>query len=53
MMLYFIYYGLVRFIVEIWRIEPRVLGPLSPAQLFSLLLMAAGFLGWLWVSRKR
>jgi phosphatidylglycerol:prolipoprotein diacylglycerol transferase len=41
--LYLILAGLMRFIVEFWRINPQVGFGLSEAQWFSLLLMALGF----------
>jgi phosphatidylglycerol:prolipoprotein diacylglycerol transferase len=41
--LYLILAGLMRFIVEFWRVNPQVGFGLSEAQLISLLLMALGF----------
>ncbi len=42
--LYLVLAGLMRFIVEFWRINPRVDLGLSEAQLISLALIAVGLL---------
>jgi prolipoprotein diacylglyceryltransferase len=43
---YLILAGLERFIVEFWRINPRVLGCFSEAQLISVVMIIAGALIW-------
>ncbi|MCZ6508599.1 MAG: prolipoprotein diacylglyceryl transferase [Acidobacteria bacterium] len=39
--------SIARFIIELWRLNPSVLGRLSEAQLVALALCAIG--GWLWL----
>ena len=49
---YLVLSGVARFVVEFARINPHVYGPLTNAQVASLLSMAAG--GWLmWRSQKK
>jgi phosphatidylglycerol:prolipoprotein diacylglycerol transferase len=43
---YLVLAGLERFIVEFWRINPRVLGCFSEAQLISVVMIFAGALIW-------
>ncbi len=51
--LYLIIAGAARFAVEFLRINPRVLWGLSEAQLISLVMVAAGTIGWYWSLRRR
>ncbi len=45
--LYLIVIGVSRFLTEIWRISDRLVGPLSLAQIISLLITLAGIILWL------
>jgi phosphatidylglycerol:prolipoprotein diacylglycerol transferase len=45
-MLYLIFAGFERFLIEFIRINPRILFGLSEAQIFSLILMTLGFYGF-------
>jgi phosphatidylglycerol:prolipoprotein diacylglycerol transferase len=45
---YLILAGASRFAVEFVRINPRVLGDLSEAQLISVMMIIAGTVGWYW-----
>jgi phosphatidylglycerol---prolipoprotein diacylglyceryl transferase len=49
--LYLILAGAARFLVEIVRINPRVLWGLSEAQMISLIMIATGSIAWYWSSR--
>ena len=40
--------GLGRLVIEHWRVNPALLGPLSNAQVTSLALIALGAAGWLY-----
>jgi phosphatidylglycerol---prolipoprotein diacylglyceryl transferase len=51
--LYLIFAGAARFMVEFVRINPRVLLGLSEAQIISLLMIAAGGIGWYWASSRQ
>lgn len=51
--LYLILAGAARFLVEFVRINPRVLGGLSEAQIISLIMIGAGSIAWYWSSRRR
>ncbi len=46
--LFIVLYGIYRFIVEFFRVDPDMLGPLSLAQVIALLLIAAGSLVLVW-----
>jgi phosphatidylglycerol:prolipoprotein diacylglycerol transferase len=52
-MLYLIFAGIERFVVEFLRLNPRILAGLSEAQLISLLLIGAGVIGWRKLSMKQ
>lgn len=45
------WYGLARGVTEIWRISDRAIGPLSLAQLISLVMIALGI--WLYIRQKK
>ena len=49
---YLILQGLGRLAIEHWRINPTFLGPLTNAQAFALVLMAAGVAGWIVLRRR-
>lgn len=46
--LFIVLYGIYRFIVEFFRVDPDVLGPLSLAQLVALVMIAAGVSVLVW-----
>ncbi len=49
---YLILSGFGRFFNEFLRLNPPLLGPLSQAQLISLLLMAGGAAMWIWARQR-
>jgi phosphatidylglycerol:prolipoprotein diacylglycerol transferase len=51
--LYLILAGAARFVVEFWRINPRVFAGLSEAQIVSGVMMIAGTIGWFCLPRPR
>ncbi len=51
--LFLVLSGGARFLVEFWRINPRVLWGLSEYQLFSILMMVAGTAALIWAWNKR
>ena len=51
--LFLILSGGARFLVEFWRINPRVLLGLTEYQIFSILMMAAGGAALLWTFNRR
>ncbi len=48
--LYLMMAGACRFLVEFIRVNPRVLGVLSEAQVIALLMIAVGIAAWVWSS---
>ncbi|MEK6650964.1 MAG: prolipoprotein diacylglyceryl transferase [Bacteroidota bacterium] len=52
-MLYLIFAGTERFLVEFLRLNPRMVADLSQAQLISLGLVATGLIGWYLLTPKR
>ncbi len=46
--LFLVFYGAYRFIVEFFRVDPHVLGPLSLAQVIALVLIAFGSFVLVW-----
>ncbi|NNF57411.1 MAG: prolipoprotein diacylglyceryl transferase [Rhodothermaceae bacterium] len=51
--LYLVFNGIERFLIEIIRLNPDVLGPLSQAQLIALGLIAFGLVGLAITTRRR
>ena len=51
-MLYLIFAGLERFLIEFIRINPRILFGFSEAQLFAIVIILVGLFGWFRFSRK-
>ena len=51
-MVYLILAGLFRFLIEFMRLNPRLLLGLTEAQLFSIVIIAAGVLGVIMINRK-
>jgi phosphatidylglycerol:prolipoprotein diacylglycerol transferase len=51
--LYLILAGAARFMVEFVRINPRIYGPLSEAQIISLVMIVAGSVAWYWSAAHR
>ncbi|MBI4429491.1 MAG: prolipoprotein diacylglyceryl transferase [Ignavibacteriales bacterium] len=45
-MMYLVFAGLERFIIEFFRLNPRIALGLSEAQLIAIILVAVGALGW-------
>ncbi|MBI3004565.1 MAG: prolipoprotein diacylglyceryl transferase [Ignavibacteriales bacterium] len=52
-MMYLLFAGLERFVIEFFRINPRIALGLSEAQLIAVLLVAVGALGWYRLSKAR
>ena len=52
-MLYFIFYGILRFIVEGFRTDSLYFGSLRVAQLLSLVGLLLGLLGYFLLSKKK
>lgn len=50
--LYLILADAARFVVEFWRINPRVFMGLTEFQLFAIPLMIIGVIGWMWSRDK-
>lgn len=51
-MIYLVFAGLERFIIEFFRLNPRLAFGLSEAQLIAIGLVAAGLLGWNFLNRR-
>ena len=52
-MLYLVFAGLERFLVELIRLNPRIVLGLSQAQLIAIALIAVGAAGWFYLGRAR
>ena len=52
-MMYLLFAGLERFVIEFLRINPRAALGLSEAQLIAILLAAVGLFGWVRLSKNR
>jgi len=52
-MLYLVFAGTERFLVELIRLNPRILFGLSQAQLIAIILIAIGTAGWFFLGRSR
>ncbi len=50
--LFMVLYGIYRFVVEFYRVDPNVLGPLSLAQLVALAMIAAGAFVLIWKKKS-
>jgi len=50
--LYLLLAGASRFVVEFVRINPRILGELSEAQLIAIVMMVVGTAAWYWSCKK-
>jgi phosphatidylglycerol:prolipoprotein diacylglycerol transferase len=49
---YLIAQGLGRLVIEHWRSNPALLGPLTNAQVVALACLIAGIAGWTWFARR-
>jgi prolipoprotein diacylglyceryltransferase len=50
---YLIAQGLGRAVIEHWRENPPLLGPLTNAQVVAILCLLAGIAGWSYFARRR
>ena len=51
-MLYLIFAGIERFVIEIIRLNPKILFDFTEAQIISIVMIASGFLGWQFLGKK-